>query len=279
MAKKQILGDCRLCHTKNIELRMSHIVPKMFYSHIKKNSLTGGIRTTNNPNKRVQDGLKVPFLCDSCEGLFSKYETYFANNIFLKTIEKPNEFYFTSNDDSIRYFSLSIAWRVLQYFIETDHDMLENFSVAENTKLIAVLNHWRSILLNEDYNKLKKCQMHLIPTNNLKVFENSSNLVSNNVGIDFKTYDEKDTFEYAFTYVKVPYFIFICTVWGETSQMKQFKIGEVIKPRKSNLPNSIKKLINNHSQALVIAKQQISPKQESAIINEVKKFHDAYHNK
>jgi hypothetical protein len=114
VSKKPMIGRCRLCNSEHKELRMSHIVPKMFYEHIKRTSLTGGIREVNNPNKRAQDGLKVPFLCENCEELFSKYETYFANSVFMKTIEKPNDFFFESDNYNIRYFLLSIAWRVLK---------------------------------------------------------------------------------------------------------------------------------------------------------------------
>ena len=117
--------------------------------------------------------------------------------------------------------------------------------------------------------------MHLIPTKNLKIFESISNVVSNNVGIDFKTFDNQDTFEYAFTYIKVPYFIFLCTVWGSTSSMKQFKIGNVIKPRRSNLPALIEKLIVDHLQRFELAKKQISSKQINSIINRTKEFHDS----
>ncbi|MCD3276624.1 hypothetical protein [Clostridium botulinum] len=270
MAKKIMIGKCRLCDSENIELRMSHIVPKMFYEYVKRNSITGGIREVNNPNKRVQDGLKVPFLCAKCEELFSKYETYFANKIFLKTIEKPNEFSFASDDDYIRYFLLSIAWRVLKYTVETDKNMLNNFSAAENDKLLEVLYIWRKILFNEEINELKKLQMHLIPTKSLKIFENINGIVSNNVGIDFRTFDNQDAFEYAFTYVKVPYFIFLCTVWGSTSSMKQFKVGNTIKPRISNLPNFIEKVIIRHLQDFNVSKQEISSKQIESIIERSK---------
>ena len=60
----------------------SHIIPKFFGNYIKKNSPSGGLRNPNNVNKREQDIYKENLLCDECEEIFSKLETYFQNNIF-----------------------------------------------------------------------------------------------------------------------------------------------------------------------------------------------------
>lgn len=76
------MANCRLCKCENVPLKESHIVSKMFYNVIKKKSPTGIMRQVSAPNKGVQDGMKVPLLCERCEELFSKYETYFSNNIF-----------------------------------------------------------------------------------------------------------------------------------------------------------------------------------------------------
>ena len=44
------------------------------------------LRFGDNPNKPVQDGFKQKLLCSECEGRFSKFETYFANNFFYPYI-------------------------------------------------------------------------------------------------------------------------------------------------------------------------------------------------
>ena len=46
---------CRLCKHEYVSLRESHIISKMFYNVIKKNSLTGFMRQTDNPNQSIQD--------------------------------------------------------------------------------------------------------------------------------------------------------------------------------------------------------------------------------
>ena len=106
---------CRLCQGENVPLKESHIVSKMFFNAIKKKSPTGIMRQVSDPNKGLQDGIKAPLLCARCEELFSKYETYFSNNIYTKTINVEGEIQFDSRDDRISYFLLSIAWRVMKY--------------------------------------------------------------------------------------------------------------------------------------------------------------------
>ena len=95
------MEECRLCRCQNINLKKSHIVSKMFYNVIKKKSITGTMRMVDNPNKVVQDGLKKLLLCERCEELFSKYETYFSNCVYTKIIENEGEisleFNFTEN--------------------------------------------------------------------------------------------------------------------------------------------------------------------------------------
>lgn len=100
---------CRLCQSEHASLKESHIVSKMFYNALKKNSPIGIMRQTASPNQGIQDGLKIPFLCEQCEELFSKYETYFSNNIYTKTIQSNGNIEFNSKDDNISYFLLSIA--------------------------------------------------------------------------------------------------------------------------------------------------------------------------
>ena len=85
---------CAMCRQVK-KLCESHIIPKFFGNYIKKNSPSGGLRNPNNVNKREQDIYKENLLCDECEEIFSKLETYFQNNIFsigLKKARKASQF-------------------------------------------------------------------------------------------------------------------------------------------------------------------------------------------
>lgn len=231
---------CRLCKCGNIPLRKSHIVPKMFYNAIKKKSLTGIMRQVTDPNKGVQDGLKEPFFCERCEELFSKYETFFSNNIYTKMINNDGEIEFNSRDDNISYFLPSIAWRVMKYTREKDKT---TFTEAENKKIDEIIEIWRKLLNTENMEDIRKIQQFIIPTKKLKFFRNIEFRVHDTLMMDLKVFDEKDTFKLAFTVVQVPCLIFITRVWGQTDTRKQYQVGKKIKPHESELAENITRLL------------------------------------
>ena len=260
---------CRLCHSENVPLKESHIVSKMFYNVIKKKSPTGIMRQVTDPNKGIKDGIKLPFLCDECEELFSKYETYFSNNIYIKTVQNDGIIEFNSRDDNISYFLLSISWRVMKWVRENDKTTFTNL---ENEQVDEVIETWRKLLKNENMYEIRKIQQFIIPTQKLKFFQNINFRVHDNVMLDFKTFDKEDTFRFAFTIVQVPYFIFITTVWGNTDTMKQYRLGKIIKPHESDLPKNITNILyDKHYTQYFQACQDLSEKQRNVIENRVKK--------
>jgi len=104
-------GVCAFCHAE-ARLRESHVLPAFVYRWLRGHSGTGHIRQTDNPNRRVQDGLKLPWLCGECEGHFSRYETAFATKVFhpwhAGTYQIPY-------DDWLLKFCVSVSWRVLRF--------------------------------------------------------------------------------------------------------------------------------------------------------------------
>lgn len=68
------LTKCALCGNET-ELELSHTVPKMAVRTLKKTAI-GNIRSTENPNKTIQDSEKLYMLCGDCEDLFSEKETW-----------------------------------------------------------------------------------------------------------------------------------------------------------------------------------------------------------
>ena len=81
---------CRLCQTDS-DLQLSHILPAFTYRWLRESSGNGHIRNTIEPNKRVQDGLKRYWLCASCEELFSRDETAFANQLFYPYLSESGK--------------------------------------------------------------------------------------------------------------------------------------------------------------------------------------------
>ena len=80
------LTKCALCGNE-AELELSHTVPKMAVRTLKKTAI-GNIRSTENPNKTIQDSEKLYMLCGDCEDLFSEKETWFASKIFHPYLKK-----------------------------------------------------------------------------------------------------------------------------------------------------------------------------------------------
>lgn len=107
---------CRLCNN-NAPLLKSHIIPKFVFKWLKETSATGHIRYSPDINKRVQDGLKLPWLCSQCEEKFSRYEKYFADKIFYPLHKNTDNL--TYNSVFLK-FAISLAWRVLKYNLETE---------------------------------------------------------------------------------------------------------------------------------------------------------------
>lgn len=267
------MEQCRLCQADDVTLRESHIVSKMFFNAIKKNSLTGIMRRADDPNRGVQDGLKIPFLCGRCEELFSKYERFFSNTIYQKAIGSNGDIEFDSKNEKLAYFLLSIAWRVIKHTRETDRT---TFTETELSKIDEIIEAWRKNLDTENHEEIQKVQQFIIPTMKLKFFENIPFRVYDNVLMDFKTFDEEDTFNFAFTIVQVPYFIFITTVWGHTDSMKQYQVGKVIKPRKSELPKNITDCLSTlHYDRYFEANEKMTDRQRSLIEDRVKKARKA----
>jgi len=78
---------------------------------IKSDSPTGFFRNPNNPNRRLQDGDKLPLLCAACEQRFGEAEREFETNVF-SAFHKTDRDHF-SYGPWLHYFMTSLAWRTL----------------------------------------------------------------------------------------------------------------------------------------------------------------------
>ena len=92
------------------DLRESHIYPKFVVDHFKKTG-SGYLRRAVEPNRRLQDGMKMPLLSGKAEQKFGEREKWFAENIFRPYLEKGT----TSlpYNENLYYFAMSFLWRVL----------------------------------------------------------------------------------------------------------------------------------------------------------------------
>lgn len=138
-------GICHLCG-QDKELAESHLIPKFVFRWM-KNSGGNYFRTPLNPNVRMQDGFKKHLLCFDCEQKFSKYEKWFADNIFFPHLNKKNEF--LEYNENLGNFIVSVLWRRLLL------KKLENEPFYEE-----VFNNWRAYLNGKS--EIKFDNIHLL---------------------------------------------------------------------------------------------------------------------
>lgn len=154
---------CPLCNQKKNNIRKSHIVPK-FVGKYQKKAAIGNIRNTYNPNIPSQDIFKEYLLCGECEELFSKYETWFAENIFKpyknqQVLNSPNT---SSSRYKLKYFLTSVAWRFITVYKNDIVAKINNPALSESFE--NAFDEMRKLLVNdnEKIEKLKYFKVFLM---------------------------------------------------------------------------------------------------------------------
>ncbi|OCH02714.1 hypothetical protein [Aliivibrio fischeri] len=204
------MDNCALCSSKK-ELEISHILPKFLFRYQKKSSPTGNIRTVNNPNRIVQDGLKLPFLCGECEDIFSKWETSFANKIFY-----PYESGKVSNfiyDESLSKFLASLSYRCLK--LSQKENQLDHIEPKLTKYVELALDNLQSYLLGR-HEHPKEQRQHLVllgpttfPGGYIKGVKESDFNIYTTRAIE---YDVISTDNEAFVYIKFLKFLVLCPI-------------------------------------------------------------------
>jgi len=108
-------GICAL-YRNECELRESHIFPKFVVNYTKR---TGSkyLRRAIDPNKRLQDAVKLYLLSEKAEQEFSVREKWFAEKIFKPYLSNN---YSLPYNEELYYFSLSFLWRALLVNLKTE---------------------------------------------------------------------------------------------------------------------------------------------------------------
>ena len=203
-----MLQKCSLCGQEKI-LQDSHIVPKFVGRWIKKTSATGFLTQATNASKRIQDLKTKRLLCDECEERFSKFETYFANEIFYpfhKTQPKSFDY-----NETLEKFVVSLSWRILkaeydQEFQSQHPHFVSHMNEAES--------HWREFLSNNSSSS-RPYESHIFfldfvePNPKLPSKFNWYTLRGVDATLDFSK-------ERVFTYVKFPWMIFVTSIFPKT---------------------------------------------------------------
>jgi len=108
--KQSKIGQCALCKIDVVELRDSHIIPKLVYTRLKEYP-NSRFRNLYQIKDIYQDGEKKPMLCSHCELFFNKFETPYTNKIldpYLRGEEQKDISY-----DVLNNFINSLSWRII----------------------------------------------------------------------------------------------------------------------------------------------------------------------
>jgi hypothetical protein len=105
---------CILCGV-NPPIRNSHVIPRLAFRRLRWGSPLDAFVHTANLNRLIQDGWKADLLCGSCESLFSRWETWFANYL-LDPFEQGRARALVY-DERLGLFSASLHFRHLEYQI------------------------------------------------------------------------------------------------------------------------------------------------------------------
>jgi len=255
---------CRLCE-KEKDLELSHIIPKFVFRHLKKTSPTGNMRSTENPNKSTQDGLKLPFLCRDCESLFSVWETKFANEIFFKYQEgSENSF---SHDIWLTKYLASVSFRVLSYaYYEVDLDYFDKNMLRH---VPAAIDRLRKYLLGQSSNPGEQRQLLLLLDKASEPIDSDFNMyLVRGIEHDVLTTD-KDSF----VYIKYLKFLQLCPI--KLSSNKGWKTARVslnkgtLAVKDHELPDYVSNRLRKGAETLTSSRDKISEKQASIISSRV----------
>lgn len=264
---------CALCGCE-AELELSHILPKFLFRYQKKSSPTGNIRSVVNPNRIVQDGEKVSFLCGECEDLFSRWETSFANNIFYP-YEKGEKFEFSYNSDLSKFLA-SLSFRCLKLsYAENRLDYISDTLISYVPK---ALNNLSRYLLGESPHPNEQRQ-HLVL---LDIAQSSSGYIGGIRESEFNLYTTR-AIEYdvvtndiaVFVYIKFLKFLVLCPVYTQTQKgWRSSRVSHrsgVLKPCSVELNDYVLQRMLDGARRAVASRANISEKQSSIIESNLSK--------
>jgi len=252
-------GICKLCG-QDRELKESHFIPKFVGKWIKKTSVTGFLRESNEMGKRAQDTAKEYWLCGCCEGLFSQWEREFANGVFYPFV---NDGASTAKYNNwMSKFCASISWRTLTFIRSknpTDEKNLDYQRILNNAQ-----EHLKNYLLGV-VNNLNQYEQHLFP---LKNFEHSD---SSNVPPNMNRYflrsfamDIVGNNNDQFIYTKLPSFILLGVI--KAKNLKSMRSSRIainsgqISPRIYRLPGGLSDYIFEKADEMIELHKKIPEK-------------------
>lgn len=256
-------GLCRLCQV-DAELRLSHILPAFSYRWLRKSSGNSPLRETTEPDLRIQDGRSEYLLCGSCEVLFSRCETDFANKLFYPYIAEPQGHFHYSR--WLLNFCVSVSWRVLSFYIFRDY--LGELQPEETNFVSSAEVTWREFLLGQRPHP-GLFRQHLLP---LGMVENTNIKVAQNINRYFMCTSRIDILRgksgAILTIAKIGPIIIVGAIFEPNQHHwhgTKIATKGTIMPQKYRIPKGIMEYLNNESRQLGDVCNKISTNQKAKI--------------
>jgi hypothetical protein len=256
---------CALCRDDRV-LCQSHIVPKFVFDYLKETAATDYFRFANQPNRRVQDGPKIPLLCADCELSFSTIEKWFAETVFRPFM--ADESVVVEHDLRLLKFATSISFRVALYYYSQGH--LSQIRAQQILQLEKAIDVWRSFLLDEIPHP-GRYEQHFLPIGALMsvsvpgMAPNTNRYLARMVDTDVVTSSRT-----MFVYTKLPRMMVIGSIdmSSSRSEWQGTRIAAkrgVIRPRRFGVPSELNDYIMGKARAGAVALAGMSARQKQLI--------------
>lgn len=228
-------GTCKLCRNNGI-LEESHFIPKFVGKWLKRTSITGYLRQSDEVKKRRQDIEKEYWLCGDCEDLFSVWETKFANQVFFPVVDKGLSV--IEYGEWMGKLCASLSWRTLTYIRSKNYNENEDENYANSINTAE--RHLAKYLLGEE-KTVGIYEQHLFPlgeiaaTTDTGLPKNINRFFLRSIGMDIV-----GNYNGTFIYTKLPSFILLGLVsHNRIERMRSSRISMKkgkISPRKYHWP-------------------------------------------
>lgn len=259
-------GQCKLCGIQG-ELQLSHIIPAFVFRWLRDTSGGGHIRFGTAPNRRVQDGLKLYWLCNACEARLNRSETLFANRVFYPYL----------NDARARIpygrwlneFAVSLSWRILRFY--RDEEGLDGWDEEAKLYVDAAEQTWREVLLGVRPHPGPH-EQHLLPVDIIEsagslrpsLAPNINRYLTRAIDMDLCRGNRN-----IFTYAKLGRFLFIGFV--REPELRQWRGSKVhasrglLEPRRYVVPAALGDFLNDKSNRMSQLLEGMSPAQHRKV--------------
>lgn len=263
----EINAHCALCR-KIAPLDRSHVLPAFVFRWLRESSATGHIRFAETPDKRVQDGVKLPLLCRACEGRLNQFETAFATNLFHPwnaDSGKPIRY-----EDWLLKFCVSVSWRVLKY--TQDQFGLPHFNAEQQESAKNALDRWSQFILGVAPHP-GIFEQHLLPLDPIE--SHSRKVLPNNINRYFLRAVELDLpagEKSAYTYAKLGKFALFGFVRPPARKWIGTKVHVrtgIIGPREYEFPVELGDYFSDRATRYGEIYSRISSKQQDKIEDDV----------